>query len=57
MSARRIHIVTDYGIEGWVPERRGDGALVALVVMLALAAVGVAGWLIGLMQATELFLG
>lgn len=43
---RGVHIVTDYGVEGWVPDpHRWDGVIVIAVVLGVLVLGAALGWL------------
>jgi hypothetical protein len=55
-NRRLVHVVGN-GIEGWIPARRDwAGAVVVATVLLVLAAAGCAGWLLGIIHATEVLL-
>ena len=48
---KRIHITTDYGVEGWIPVHRCPDVVLALAAaMILLLAGGTAGWLLGAAQ-------
>jgi hypothetical protein len=48
---KRVHIITDYGVEGWIPVHRCPDVVLALAaVVILLLSGGVAGWLLGAAQ-------
>jgi hypothetical protein len=48
---KRIHIITDYGVEGWIPVHRCPCWVpVVVAAVTLLLAGGVAGWLLGAAQ-------
>lgn len=57
MSRRWQHIITDHGIEGWVPERRWGGALRVACAVAAAGLLLLIGYDLGLQTAIAVIAG